>query len=289
VAAEAERPKRRKRPRQSAPTTPTSGLPAPGAAESPPAAELEPTPVVAEAPPASDERRDRGLLNVLALARRDLAGLLRWPVAYGIAAAVVVPVAILGYLLPVFAGEPMTMEGVFGWVAVMTAILIPLVAVRLLADPRRSGDATELVAAGWLAGVVFFLATTAFTLLYAALLAVYEPHVDKGAIAAGYMGIVLVGAAWVALGLLASSLTGNRVLAAATGVAGLLVLQYVLGTAAGFLPPPVSDLLDYASAANRAQSFERGQVALRDVVYFVSLTAGGLLLAARTLAARRSR
>lgn len=242
---------------------------------------------------------DSGLLNVLALTRRDLAALFVWPASYAIAAAVVLPVATLGYLVPVLAGDPVTMAGVFEWVAVATAFLTPLVAMRLLAEDRRTGTLElllaapvrcgELVAARWLAGLLFLLATTAFTLVYVALLAVFQPGVDVGAIAAGYAGVVLVGATWVALGLLAASLAPNRVTAAVAGIVLLLALWYAAGAAAGLVSPPWSDLLDYASAANRAVSFERGQVVLRDVLYFLTLTAGALVLAARVLASRRGR
>jgi ABC-2 type transport system permease protein len=239
---------------------------------------------------------DSGLPNVLTLVRRDLSVLLLWPTAYAIAAAVVV---IVGYLMPALAGGQVTTEDLFTWTAVAMAVVTPVVTMRLLAEQRRSGTLDlllaspvrfrELVAAKWLAGLLFFLATIAFTLLYVALFATYQPNVDSGAILTGYLGILLVGAAWVALGLLASSLTRNRFVAVVAGIAVLLALQYLLGTAAGFLAPPVSDLLDYASTANRAQAFERGQVVLRDAVYFLGLTAGALFLTARAVASRRWR
>jgi ABC-2 type transport system permease protein len=212
---------------------------------------------------------------------------LLWPFAYWIAAAVVVSVSILGYLVPVLAGQPATMEGVFTWVAVATAFVTPVLTLPIRAERRSSARIWELVTARWLAGLVLFLATIAFTLSYVALLALYQPRVDFGAILTGYLGIVLVGATWVALALLAANIVRNPLAALVAGIATLLALQYGVGTAAGFLSPPLSDLLDYASAANRAQSFERGQVVLHDVVYFVSLTAGALVLTARVLAARR--
>jgi ABC-2 type transport system permease protein len=268
-----------------------------------PAPEPElPAPV---APPARAARTahdvlwDSGLLNVLALTRRDLAALFLWPASYAIAAAVVVLVATLGYLAPVPAGDPITMAGVFEGVAVATAFLTPLVTMRLLAEDRRSGTLElllaapvrcwELVAAWWLAGLLFLLATVAFTLPYVLLLAVSQPGIDVGAIAAGYVGVVLAVATWVALGLLAASLAPNRVTAAAAGIVALLALWYATAAAAGLVSPPWSDLLDYASAANRALSFERGQVVLRDAVYFLTLTAGALVLTARLLASRRGR
>jgi ABC-2 type transport system permease protein len=262
----------------------------------------EPAPVAGPAPAARTAYEvlwDTGLLDVIVLARRDLAALFLWPVSYAIAAALILPVATLGYLMPVIAGDPVTMAGVFRWVAVATAFLTPLVTMRLLAEDRHAGTlelvlaapvrCRELVVARWLAGLLFILAATAFTLLYVVLLVVSRAGVDVGAIVAGYAGVALAGAAWVALGLLAASLAPNRVIAAAAGVVALLALEYAAGAAAGLVPPPLSDLLGYASAANRAVSFERGQLVLRDVVYFAGLTAGALVLTTRVLASRRRR
>jgi ABC-2 type transport system permease protein len=260
------------------------------------------TPLAAEpavAPRSVSERlQDAGLPAVLALTRRDIAALFLWPPAYAICAVVAVPASLLGYLLPALAGQTVSMEGVFGWAALATALVMPLVTMRLLASERRSGALEQLLAtpvrlhevvvARWLAGFIFFLASIAFTPADVVLLAVYQPGFDAGAVVSGYLGIALVGAAWVAVGLLASSLTESRVIAVVAGVVALVALQQA-GAAAGLLPPPFSDLLDYLSAANRALAFERGQVALRDVVYFAGLTAGALVLTARVLASRRWR
>jgi ABC-type uncharacterized transport system involved in gliding motility auxiliary subunit len=319
-------PQRPKRPRQGARTTPPKRRPAPKPGSPPepaaapaavPAAVEPPATVAVEAPPAevakpepppaagtaaarrsaAERLWDTGLPTVLALAGRDLAALFLWPPAYAICAAVVVLVAIPGYVAPLRSGQPVSMEGVLGWAALVTAVAIPLVTMRLIAAERRSGALEqllaspvrlrELVAARWLAGFVFFLATIAFTLVEAGLLVAFQPGFDAGAVAGGCIGIALVGSAWVAIGLLASSLTRSRVTAVIVGAAALLVLQYALGAAAGLVSPPLSDLLDYAGAANRALSFERGQLVLRDAVYFAGLTAGALVLTVRVLASRR--
>jgi ABC-2 type transport system permease protein len=257
---------------------------------------------------------DSGLLKVLVLGRRDLVALLVSPIAYLIGALVVVPTSVLGYLAPRFAGDPLTMAGVFSWAALGMAVLTPLCTMRLLAREQRSGAlehlmtspvrSWEVVAGKWLAGLLLFLAANAFTLIYVVLMSVYQParspatvlglhvvvpNVDYGAILAGYVGLLLVGAAWVALGLLASSLTRSQVVAAVTGIAVLLAFDYVLGALAGFVAPPVSDLLHYVSAADRAQSFDQGRLVLRDVVFFLALTGGALFLTARVIESRRWR
>jgi ABC-2 type transport system permease protein len=291
-------------PAPEAPSEPAPEAPPEPAPEAPPEEPAAAAPPPAEPAPASAPAAARstvydalwgtGLPNVLTLVRRDLAALFLRPVGYAIASAVVVPVALLGYLVPALSGQPVSMEGVFRWLAVAMTFLVPLVTTRLLADPLDLVLSSpvrfwELVIARWLAGLLFFLAASAFTLLYAALLAVQQPDLDWGPILAGYVGVVLVGSAWVALGLFAASLTRNRAAAVVAGIVALVALQYAAGTAAGFLSPPLSDTLDYASAANRAQSFEGGQLVLRDAVYFLSLTAGGLFLTARVLASRRWR
>jgi gliding motility-associated transport system permease protein len=189
-----------------------------------------------------------------------------------------------------------SMAGVFNSVALMMAVLTPLYTLRLQGAVPGPGAASapvrpgQLVAGRWLAGLVFYLAAVAFTLGYVVLIGAYQRQaLDVGAIAAGYLGIVLVGASWVAVGLLSASLTRRRVTAVLAGVSVLVMLQYVLGTLAVRLSPPLSDLLQYVSAADRAQSFVQGQVVLRDVVYFVTLTFGALFVASRAVRSRGAR
>jgi ABC-2 type transport system permease protein len=230
---------------------------------------------------------DSGPVNVPAVAWHELAAVLRSPVAYAAGAAVIVPTSLLGYLIPLLAGDPVTMDGVFSWAAFGMVFLTPLYTMRLTRPtPVRSW---ELVAGTWVAGLLLFAAATAFTLVYVALISVYGPGVDSGATVTGYAGLLLVGAAWVALGLLVSSLIESRPVAALAGILVLLAFQYLLGAAAGFLTPPLSDLLQYVSAADHARSFDQGRVVLRDVVYFVTLTAGALLLATGLVESRRWR
>jgi len=103
------------------------------------------------------------------------------------------------------------------------------------------------------------------------------------------VGILLVGAAWVALGLLASSLTRSQIVAAAVGIVMLVALQLGLGTLAGYLTPPFSDIFDYLAASSRAQSFNQGQIVLRDLAYFLSLCVGALFVATRIVESRKWR
>ncbi|HKA49626.1 MAG TPA: ABC transporter permease subunit [Candidatus Dormibacteraeota bacterium] len=255
-----------------------------------------------------------GLLNVAAIGQKDLSALFRWPIAYVAWALVIVLTSIFGYLPQVNTGAPVSMSGIFNWLALLMAFFVPLCTMRLLAEEQRSGSIEmlltspvrfwEVVLGKWLGGFLFYTITITFTLVYVILISAYQqphapatifgvrvslPSVDYGSVVTGYVGILLVGAAWVALGVLASSLTRNQIVAVAVGAAGLIALEYGLGALAGFVTSPLSDLFDYLAASSRAQSFNQGQMVLRDLIYFATLTLGALFVTSRVVGSRRWR
>lgn len=255
-----------------------------------------------------------GLLTVAAIARKELAAIFAWPIAYLAWALVIVLTSIFGYLPQVNANAPVGMTGVFNWLALIMAFFVPLYTAGFLAGEQRSGSLEmlltapirfwELVAGKWLGGFLFYAVTISFTLVYVMLMSAYQqlhtpatilgvqvsvPSVDYGAVVTGYAGILLVGAAWVALSVLASSLTQNQIVAAVAAAGALILLQYGFTALAGVVMPPLSDLLDYLAASSRAQSFNQGQIVLRDLVYFVTLTLGALFVTTRVVESRKWR
>ncbi len=240
-----------------------------------------------------------GLLNVLALARRELhAYFVSW-IGWGVAALLVIPLTVFGYLGPVILNQTATMAQVFSTLPVLLIFAMPLYTMRLIAEERRTGTLEitltapvrdwELVVGKWLGVVLYYLATLVPTLAYLLLL-VHDSGggLDYGSIAAGYVGLALVGMAFAGIGVLASSLTRNQIVAAALAWAALLVI-WALGVLGLVLQPPVGDVFTYAGGSNRFAAFQQGAIQLRDVVYFLSLAAGALYLAARALDSRRWR
>jgi ABC-2 type transport system permease protein len=292
-----------------------------------PVAQLTPAPAAAPAAAAAGPRAEEGagpglyerlwatgLLNVAAIARRELSALFVSPIGYVVAAVLVLPVSFLGYLARIGQQLPVTMSSIFSLIALLMVFFTPLYTMRLLAEERRLGTLEilltspvrdwEVVAGKWLGGFLFYLATIAFTLVYVVLIAAYTrthftatllglhlelPSVDYGGILAGYVGVALVGAAWVALGILASSLTSNQIIAAVLGVGFLLAFQYLFGQLATFLLPPYSDFFGYLNANSHAQSFDAGRLVLKDALYFLTLTAGALFVTARVVESRKWR
>ena len=223
-------------------------------------------------------------------------------------------VTLVGYLFPLSQQLAVSTNQTYYWFVYLMMFFAPLYTMRLLAEERRSGTLEvlltspvrdwEVVVGKWLAAWIFFVLTTLFTLVYAVLIVHYQPtltvihpfglnleigNVDFGPIISGYIGLLLVGAAFLAIGIWASSLTSNQIIAAVIGIAALLGSFYVLGLVGSFLPGATGEFLQYLGGGNRFTSFYQGRLVLKDVVYFLSLTAGGLFLATRVLESRKWR
>jgi len=256
-----------------------------------------------------------GMLNVAAIARRELGAVFVSPMGWVVAGVFTFLVSGFGFIGTVLAGQQATMDGVFGIITgLLTLILVPVVTMRLIAEERSQGTLEllltspvrdwELVVGKWLGAFVFYLLLVATSLVYVVLLAVYLPdkttfsvaglsiHVgalDFGLIAATYFGLVVVGAAAIAIGVLASSVTKNQIIAYVGSLFALLAIWYTAFLLARFTRPPLSLFFDYVAGYFRYQSFSLGQVALRDGVYFASLAIGALFLTTRLLESRRWR
>ena len=254
-----------------------------------------------------------GVLSVLAIARRELAAFFVSPIGYVVAALLAPLVAYVGYLTPVRFGSPVNMEQVYADVIFFSLLIAPLFTMRQLAEERRQGTLEvlltspvrdwELVIGKWLAALVFYVLVTAFVFVIVGLLIYYQPahqvlhplgltisvgNLDLGPVLAGYVGMLLAGGSFLAIGLLWSSVTQNQIIAAFAGFVSLIVLYVVFGFGA-FAEPPVSDVVSYLSAGNHYNSFNQGQIVLKDVVYFATLIVGALFLTTRVLDSRRWR
>jgi ABC-2 type transport system permease protein len=244
-----------------------------------------------------------GLLNVAAIARRELGALFVSPIGWVVAAVFTFLVAGFGFIGTVLAGQQATIEGVSNIITgLLSLILIPVLTMRSIAEERSQGTLEllltspvrdwELAVGKWLGAFTFYVLLLATTLVYVVLLAIYVPDksaLDLGLIAATYIGMLLVGASSVAIGVLASALTKNQIIAYVVTLLGLLAIWYTAFLIGFFTTPPLSLFFDYIAGYYRYQPFSLGQVTLRDTVYFASLAVGALFLTTRLLESRRWR
>lgn len=187
-------------------------------------------------------------------------------------------------------------EPTFHNMAVTLLLLVPIVTMRLLAEEKKARTAQllftspvrlgEIVAGKYLAALALLSGVLLLT-GYMPLLVWAYGSLEWGPIVTSYLGMVLLTGAFVALGLFASSLTDNQVVAAVLTF-GLLLGFWLLGWAAQAGGDEAS-VLEHLSLMTHLESFLRGVVELKDVAYYASVTALGLFLTHRVLDSNRWR
>jgi ABC-2 type transport system permease protein len=114
----------------------------------------------------------------------------------------------------------------------------------------------------------------------------YHAPLEWGAVATGYLGLLLFGGTCLAVGLLLSSLTENQIVAGLLTFMVLLLL-WVVGWGAEFASGTLRTVIRHLSITEHMDSFGKGVLETRDVAYYLSLTAVALFATLRSLDAKR--
>jgi len=164
---------------------------------------------------------------------------------------------------------------------------IPALTMRMIAEEKRSGTIEllltkavsdrQLVIGKFLACLLLVIIALAFTLPYYISVSMLG-DVDHGAVWCGYLGLILMSAAYIAIGLLASSITDNQIVAFLLAIAMGVVFMLLLGFVGNGLPGIFGETLSYLDFRGHFGSMARGVIDTKDVIYFLSVTALGLLL-----------
>ena len=111
---------------------------------------------------------------------------------------------------------------------------------------------------------------------------------DTGPILSGYLGLILFGMSTLSVGLFASSLSGNQIVAAVVAM-GILLILSVIDLASTYVSGVFSEIVLEISITNHFQDFARGVVDTHDLVFYVIFTVFMLFLTVRSLESRRWR
>jgi ABC-2 type transport system permease protein len=232
----------------------------------------------------------------LAIARRELASYFRVPLGWVVIALFTLLTGVI-FAITLEPGAPATLRSFFGLATWSMLFVAPAVSMRLLSEETRGSTieilatspvtSLAIVAGKYLGASGFLLAMLAPTLVYVgALEAVANP--DYGPILTGYLGLLLAGMTYLAVGLLASTLTASQTSAFLGALFALLLLR--LGTTqAARLPEPWSDIVFALSLDLRIDDFAKGVADLAGVVFFLAASVWFVSLAAVALEARRWR
>lgn len=238
--------------------------------------------------------------NVVLIARRELLAMVGTMAGWVILAAVL---AVDGLLFNSFALEGVrrsaeVLTRFFYFSSGTTMVASVFVSMRLLAEERQAGTLpllyaspvqdVDIVLGKFLAGLTFLCGLTLLT-AYMPLLILIHGKVSFGHLAAGYLGLVLLASACVALGTFASALARTQIVAGILGGA-MLVALLVAWQLSRVAEPPFSGLFASLALHNlHFIPFQSGVVHLRDVAYYLLVTWVLLFAATRVVEARRWR
>ena len=233
----------------------------------------------------------------LAIAWKEIQSYFTSPMGYVVA---LVFLSLTGFFFALSISEDFPEASVDGYIspsALILVILAPAMTMRLLAEEQKMGTLEllltspvrdwEVVLGKFLASLSFFIATLALTLWYVVLLRWFGSP-DWGVVWSGYLGLILYGAAALSVGLLASSITNNQIVAMVLGF-GILLILAVIDQAANLVDGTASTILANLGLTQHLGDFSRGVVDTSNIVYYLTVIAVFLFLAVRSLESRRWR
>jgi ABC-2 type transport system permease protein len=246
------------------------------------------------------------MFNIWTIAKREYSQYFASPVAYAVTFFILLVVGAIFYFFGLVASA--TQQGPAPGVDIITyplatllVLATPAITTRLLAEERRLGTIEllltapvrdwELIIGKWLGGLFLMLTILAVTLVYPIILnQLVKPGIDQGPLISGYLGLMLICAATVAIGVFISSLFSNQIAAFAVTLGLIIFIWWILG-------PIASAAGTAGSSANLVHYFDynghftdnlvRGVIDLKDVVFYLSVTAIALLFSTVTVEARR--
>jgi ABC-2 type transport system permease protein len=229
-------------------------------------------------------------MSLPTLTAKEVHALFTSPIAYAVIAVFIV-LSGYNFTVTLFLSKQATLVHIFFQAAIQLILLVPLITMRQFAEERRSGTLEllltaplreiEIVAAKFIASMVVVAAMTSLTLVYALLLAIYGQP-DWGPIYSGYLGVLLLAAALVSIGLMISALTANQIVAAVVSL-GLFGILWAIDTLAALLPQPFENWLLGLSLLAHFTPFAVGAMYVSDFGFFLTVALLGLFLTVRAL------
>jgi ABC-2 type transport system permease protein len=181
--------------------------------------------------------------------------------------------------------------------SVIVLFVLPMVTMRTYAEEKRSGTIELLMTSPVTDLQIIFGKFFGALTLYAAMLGVTSVYIgmlfwfgnpEIGPILSGYLGLFLLGAGFIALGLLVSSLTRNQIVAA-MATFGTFLMLWVIGWIGDFAGPMTRDIVSYLSITEHFDDFSKGVIDTQHLVYYLSFITFGLFLTAKAVDSDRWR
>ena len=185
----------------------------------------------------------------------------------------------------------------FGSISIIMLLMTPLLTMRLFSEEKKSGtielmltfpvNDIDVILGKYLACFSVLLTMILLTTTFPILLVIFgEPEVKP--ILTGYLGLILMGAAFISLGIFSSSLTENQIVAASVSF-GMLFFFWLISYSVTLVSGGLGQILAYLSINEHIESLSKGVIDSEDIIYYLCFIAVFLFLTLRSLEANRWR
>lgn len=231
--------------------------------------------------------------EAFAIMKRELRAYFTSPVAY-IVIAIFLLFSGFFFFKDFFYFRQAEMRSFFQLLPLLFTVFVPAMTMRLFSEEKQSGSieilftmpvtSFDAVVGKFLAATIFVASALAPTLLYL-FTVIYVGSPDPGPLAGGYIGALLLGAAYAAIGVCASASTKNQITAFITALSVNFSL-WLISRITIFLPPKLR-FLEYFGADFHFQNIAKGLLDFRDILYFLSIIVIALMLSAKIIEERK--
>jgi ABC-2 type transport system permease protein len=228
------------------------------------------------------------------LTRKELKQYFNSPIAYVI---IVVYLAISGWFfaMNLFTDGVVSMRSYMSTLPLILLFFVPAFSMRLIAEERKQGTLEllltmpisdiEVVIGKFLGAVLFYISMLTITLIYPVVLQTLG-NLDWGPVVGGYIGILLMGSSVISLGLFASSLSSNQIVAFILSFAGGFTL-FLIGKVGNMAPAFLVGFISFIGFDSHFNNISKGIIDSRDLIYYFSLIFLMLFLTLQSLLNRK--
>ena len=233
--------------------------------------------------------------NIMTIYKKELRSFFTSPMAY---IFLVVFALVNGYFFTntFFLYNQSDMRALFGIVPLVYLFFIPAVSMGLISREKSLGTIEiistlpvrerDIVLGKYLAGFTLILVALLTTAVHYITLYNVGTTVDHGAVFTGYLGLALLGGVYTSVGIFASSLTENQVIAFIVGIAIVLAF-FLMDKLLFFVPASMAGIIQYLSTEFHLSNISRGGIDTRNLIYFGSVIGFFLSMTTRVLESRK--
>ena len=233
--------------------------------------------------------------SILTIYKKELKSFFTSPMAY---IFLVVFVLVCGYFFTntFFLYNQSDMRSLFGIIPLVYLFFIPAVSMGLISQEKSLGTieiittlpirGRDIVLGKYLAALTLILIALSITLIHYITLIQVGTTIDHGAVFTGYLGLALLGGVYTAVGIFASSITENQVIAFIVGIAIVLTF-FLMDKLLIFVPSGLAGIVQYMSTEFHLSNISRGVIDTRNLIYFGSIIGFFLFMTTRILESRK--